>query len=126
MFSVATLLYSNAVLTLWQISPVAFLGALLGDHAGFYLGLNFGTRLHDYALAKRYRTSLQKGEQLILRYGASAIFIGRFIPAIRSLIPALLGVSAFSTRRYNLLASMACAVWAALLAVLVWSANGIL
>lgn len=113
-------------MSLWQISTLGFVGAVLGDHVGFYIGSHYGPRIHEFALAKRYKLELQKTEQLVLRFGASAIFIGRFIPAIRSVLPALLGVSGFARSRYNLLDTIACALWAALLALLVWISSALL
>ncbi len=126
LFGICIALYSADILSLWQIAPFAFIGAVLGDHTGFYIGAHFGPRIHEFSLAKRYQLQLQKAEQLVLRFGAAAIFIGRFIPAIRSILPALLGVSGFSSTRYNLLDIFACALWATLLVVLVWLSTAFL
>ena len=49
---------------------------------------------------------------MIRRHGPIAIFIGCFIPAIRSLVPALLGISQFNRLRYSLLDAGACFLWA--------------
>ena len=54
---------------------------------------------------------LQRAERLISDYGAIAIFIGRLVPAIRSLIPAMLGMSGFKTTYYSILDIAACLVW---------------
>lgn len=126
LFGVAIALYNTDILSLWQIAPLAFAGAVLGDHVGYYVGSHYGPKIHEFGLAKRYQQQLQKAERLILRFGASAIFIGRFIPAIRSVVPALLGVSGFTAARYNFLDILACALWAALLALLVWLSSGFL
>jgi len=126
LFGVATVLVETQVLSLWQIVPLAFLGALLGDHTGYYLGRHFGPRLHQFRLAQRYRAQMERGERLILRHGPSTIFIGRFIPAIRSLLPAMLGVSGFARARYSLLDTIACGLWAVALAGLVALTSGLI
>jgi membrane protein DedA with SNARE-associated domain len=54
----------------------------------------------------------------VLRHGGFAVFTGRFIPAIRSLVPALLGVAGYDRRKYVLLDTVACASWAAALCLL--------
>ena len=126
LFAVCITLYSTDIVSLWQIAPLAFCGALLGDHVGFYTGAYFGPRIHQFSLAKRYQTQLQKAESLVLRFGAAAIFIGRFIPAIRSVLPVLLGVSGFRPARYNVLDVTACAAWACVLVLLVWLSNTLL
>ena len=45
--------------------------------------------------------------------------IGRFVPAIRSLIPAALGISGFRRLHYSLTDLTACAIWASALLLIV-------
>ena len=99
---------------------LAFPGALLGDQAGFFVGRHFGPGIHETRIGQRYATQFQRAEQMISRHAGGAVFIGRFIPAIRSLIPAMLGISAFGTRRYVMLDTAACALWSIALAALTW------
>lgn len=124
LFGVATVMVESQILSLWQITPLAFLGALLGDHVGYYVGLHFGPRFAQSTLAQRYRKQMERGERLILRYGPGAILIGRFIPAIRSLLPAMLGISGFARLRYTILDTIACALWSIALAGLVVATAG--
>lgn len=124
LYGVATVMVETQLLSLWQITPLAFLGALLGDHTGYYIGWHFGPRIQQFRLAQRYQKQMQRGERLILRFGASAIFIGRFIPAIRSLLPAMLGISGFARARYSLYDTIACALWSITLAGLVAVTSG--
>ena len=116
---IAVALYSNDVAPITLIATLAMLGAILGDHVGYYVGLWFGPRFHHTKLAARNRGRVERAEKLIRRYGAWVIFIGRFIPAIRSLIPAALGVSGFDRWRYTLLDILACALWSIALAAIV-------
>ena len=110
--AIATLLYNNEIATIAQMLPLAFAGAMLGDHAGFYTGHWVGPGFHHTKFAGKYQKALGRAEGIILRHGSAAIFIGRFIPAIRSLIPALLGISAFNRLRYTVLDGLACLLWA--------------
>jgi membrane-associated protein len=126
LFGVATVMVETQILSLWQIAPLAFLGALLGDHVGYYVGFYFGPRFHQFRLAQRYRKQMERGERLILRYGPSTIFIGRFLPAIRSLLPAMLGISGFARARYSLLDTIACALWSVALVGLVALTGGLI
>jgi membrane-associated protein len=113
-----TLLFNNDILDLYQIGTLAFAGAIIGDQVGFWLGFRAGPGFHHTRLAKRYASQLTRGEQLVLRHGGFAVFTGRFIPAIRSLVPALLGVAGYDRRKYVLLDTVACASWAAALCLL--------
>lgn len=116
---VATAVYANQLAAIELIIGLAFLGALTGDQVGFHIGRWVGPRFHHSRLAERYRTSVDKSEALIRRHGAVAVFIGRFVPAIRSLIPATMGISGFDGRRYLLLDALACTLWPAALGAIV-------
>lgn len=122
---VSAALYSNGIASLELILPLAFLGAMLGDHAGYYSGFVLGPRFHRLGLVQKYRTQVQSAEDLIRRYGSAAIFIGRFVPAIRSVIPALSGISGISRARYTLLDAAACILWALALGVLLFGIDEI-
>lgn len=112
-------LYSNGLVGPEIIMLLAFIGASLGDHVGFYFGVMVGPGVHHSKWAKRYQDRLQKAESLVRRFGVFAIFIGRFVPAIRSIIPALLGVSGFDRKLYSLLDLAACLLWAIALVLIV-------
>lgn len=118
--AVGSLLLANDIASLAQILPLALAGALLGDHVGFYTGRWLGPRFHRINFVHKHRSKLQKSEAMILRYGPYAIFIGRFLPAIRSLVPALLGISGFNTARYSTLDVAACVLWSACLGIILW------
>lgn len=120
-----SVLLANEIATLAQIVPLALGGALLGDHVGFYSGRWIGPRFHHFAFAQKHRAKLQKSELMIIKYGPYAIFIGRFIPAIRSLVPALLGISGFNARRYSLLDLAACLLWSVCLGLILWAIQNV-
>ena len=61
---------------------------------------------------------MEKAEGIIHHYGIAAIFIGRFIPAIRSIIPALVGVSGIERLRYSFIDALACLCWVLALAAI--------
>lgn len=120
---VATTLLTTETATLAQMVPLAFAGALLGDHVGFFVGRRIGPGFHHMRLVRRYPDQIRRGEDLIRRHAGMTIFIGRFIPAIRSIIPALLGISGYPRQRYSLLDATACLLWSLVLAALVQIAS---
>ena len=123
---VASTLYSNGIAGLEVLLPLAFFGALIGDHAGYYFGRSLGARFHQIGLIKKYQANVAKAEGLIRRYGSAAIFIGRFIPAIRSIIPALVGASSIKRLRYSLVDALACLCWVVAFAAILMGINEIL
>lgn len=119
LLSVSTILYTEQLVSLYEIMPLAFIGALVSDHLGFYLGRGFGPKFHHSTFAKKQAVRLQKGEAFILKYGAAAIIIGRLMTAVRSLVPMMVGISGIGPVKFTLIDIVACAVWSAGLGLLV-------
>ena len=117
--AVATFVLNYEIATIETICLLAALGAIAGDHAGYYAGFWLGPNFHQTKVAKRYAAALSRGEALIQKHGGWAIFIGRFIPAIRSSIPALIGLSEFSKTRYSAFDIAACTLWSVALGIIV-------
>ncbi|MFK7864514.1 MAG: DedA family protein [Pseudohongiellaceae bacterium] len=124
--AIATFVLEYQLASVQWICTLAFAGAMAGDHFGFYLGQFIGPGFHQTRLALKYSSSIEKGEKLILKFGSAAIFIGRFIPAIRSLVPALMGISGFTRTRYSLFDALACVFWASALGAIVLGIETIL
>ncbi len=120
---VCSVFYANGWAGVAQMSVLAMLGSSLGDHVGFYVGRAVGPRMHTLKVVQRHQSKWDKAEALVRRFGPYAIFIGRFIPAIRSIIPAMLGISEFKRLRYSLLDLSACGLWALGLAGIVLGAH---
>ena len=123
LLGVATLIAANELATPLEIVIFAWLGAFFGDNVGFYFGRAVGPTLLGFNFFSRYKTAVQKAEQLTNQFGWGAIFFGRFIPALRSLIPFLVGINGFSKIRYFLLDALACGLWAMALGAIVFGLN---
>lgn len=119
LLSVCTIMYTEQIATLPQMLPLAFLGATIADHSGFYLGMWIGPQFHHTKFAQKRRKFLDKSEAMIRRFGIFAIIFGRLMTAIRSLVPLLIGVSGMPKWKYTLLDLTACAIWTTGLGLLV-------
>lgn len=72
-------------LRLWLVLIVGVVSASVGDNLGYWLGRSLGARgLH------RYRTrlwlspaTLEASRRFVLKHGALAIFVARFLPGLR-------------------------------------------
>lgn len=119
LLSVCTILYVEQIATLQQMLPLAFLGALLSDHSGYYIGRFVGPRFHHTSFAVKHARTLKKADQSIVKYGVFAIFIGRFLTPIRSVVPVVTGISGMARVRYTVFDFMACALWTVCLGLLI-------
>jgi membrane protein DedA with SNARE-associated domain len=77
------------------VIAVAAVGAIVGDNAGYWLGLRYG-----YALLLRYgerigmfEARIKLGQYLFLKHGAKVVFLGRFVALLRMLAAFLAGVN---------------------------------
>lgn len=123
---VGTMVYAQGIAPIGVIVALGFIGATIADQMGFFIGRRVGPRFHLLGLVQRNRNKIDKAEELIRRRGSFAIFIGRFIPAIRSMLPALLGISGFPPARYVMLDLAACLLWSLALGAIVMGAQSLL
>ncbi|MDG0970263.1 MAG: DedA family protein [Porticoccaceae bacterium] len=119
LLSVSTFLYTEQILTLPQILSLAFFGAFISDHLGFYAGRWFGGALRKTKIAMRHQSKFDKSEAFILKYGALSVIFGRLMTAIRSLIPMTVGASGTDRIIFTLADIAACVIWTAGLGLLV-------
>ena len=106
--------------------PLAFLGATIADHSGYYAGRWIGPRFHQTRFAIKRKALLDRTEAMLVKHGEIAIIIGRLMTAIRSVVPLLTGISGVSPARYTLYDLVACAIWTAGLGLLVVGIDGLL
>ncbi len=126
LLSVCTALYTQGIATLPQMLPLAFLGATIADHSGYYVGRWIGPGFHQTRFATRRKATIEKTEAMLVRYGEMAIIIGRLLTAIRSVVPLLTGISGLSPGRYTLYDLIACSIWTTGLGLLVIGIDGLL
>lgn len=119
LLSICTYLYVEQLATLPEMLPLAFIGALLSDHTGYYLGRWLGPRFHQLGFVKNRAERVQKAEAMIRKYGEAAIIIGRLLTMVRSLVPLVTGVSGVTRLRYTMFDLLACLIWTTGLGLLV-------
>ncbi|MEV0073061.1 DedA family protein [Amycolatopsis sp. NPDC050768] len=85
-------------LTLWAVVTVC---AALGDSVGYALGRRFGPRLRETKLIRKYGLDAwDKAAGVLERRGAWAVFFARFLPVLRTLMPAAAGASRLPFRKF--------------------------
>ena len=117
--AVCSLLYAEGIASLQGMVLSAFLGASLSDHSGYFLGRTLGSRFYQTRFAKKHEIRLQRSKNLVVEYGVAAIFLGRFLTPIRSVMPLLSGVSGMPRTRYSIVDLIACALWSLALGAIV-------
>ncbi|MFT8873104.1 MAG: VTT domain-containing protein [Sporolactobacillus sp.] len=78
----------------WLIVLIA-VAAVLGDTVNYWVGRKVGRTLEKHRLFRRLINAekMAKAEAFFDRYGGMAIFLGRFVPFIRTFVPFIAGGS---------------------------------
>jgi membrane protein DedA with SNARE-associated domain len=101
------------------VIAVAAFGAIVGDNAGYWLGLRYG-----YALLLRYgerigmfEARIKLGQYLFLKHGAKVVFLGRFVALLRMLAAFLAGVNRMPWRAFLVANACGGIIWAAVFGI---------
>jgi undecaprenyl-diphosphatase len=93
-------LASEGKLPLAAVCVAASLGAIVGDSIGYGIGHRYGRGL----LAKMPRLirpeNVDRGVEVLNRLGGRAVFVGRFVAALRVLVPGLCGIARMPYRTF--------------------------
>jgi len=125
LLSVCTVLYNQDIANLQQMLPLAFLGATIADHSGYYLGRWIGPGFHHTEFVIKRKAIFDRTEAMLVKHGEMAIIIGRLMTAVRSVVPLLTGISGLAPARYTLYDLIACTIWTTGLGLLVMGIDGL-
>jgi undecaprenyl-diphosphatase len=69
----------------------AVIGAIIGDNINYFIGKKYGLKIFKNGFWFIKPTHFKKGEEFFERHGSKSVFIGRFIPSIKEVIPLIAG-----------------------------------
>jgi membrane protein DedA with SNARE-associated domain len=104
-------LIAAGILDPLQVIAAGILGGILGDAASFWLGQKFGGALPKLWPFRRNPERIQSGIDFFVRYGAIAVFLGRFLGPLRATVPTVAGMMKMPTRRFYLANVLSAVVW---------------
>jgi len=111
-------LISSGNLTFWPVWVAGSIGAALGDWLSFWIGLKVGPAVAHMWPLSRHPELLPEGETFVKRWGALAIFIGRFFGPLRASVPLVAGVFRMPWFQFQAANFSSAFVWAAVLLTL--------
>jgi membrane-associated protein len=95
----------------WVLAAAAA-GALLGDGSAFWLGHRAQREILSSWPLSRYPGLVAQSEAFFHRWGALAVFFGRFVPPIRAFVPVTAGALAMPPPRFFAVNIPAILLWA--------------
>ena len=97
-----------------QIVPllvVTALGAIAGDGISYWLGRHYHRSIIEAWPLSRYPALTARGEEFFQRHGGKSIFIARFTPGVRAIVPLIAGTLSMPPTRFYLLNILSALVW---------------
>ncbi len=116
----SAVLASDGHLEVEWVIAIAAVAAIIGDNIGYLIGARFGRRLitRPGRTQARRLEALERGNALMLRHGAKAVFFGRWVAGLRIWASWLAGMSDMPWRSFllwNALGGITWALWFGLL-----------
>ncbi|MFH1748331.1 MAG: VTT domain-containing protein [Planctomycetota bacterium] len=105
-------LVAGGTIDFWPTFGIAVVGAVLGDGVSYEWGRRCGSRIHQLWPFRRYPRLLVQGEQFVRRHGGKSIAMGRFVGAIRPVVPAVAGMLNMPRGRFYLTNVISATAWA--------------
>jgi membrane-associated protein len=108
-----------AALNLWVLLPVVWLAPIIGDQCNYFIGHFFGKKIIESGKVKALTPErLAKTEAMIEKWGPVAVFLGRFVPFIRTFMPFISGISGMRWRRFTPFSILGGLIWSSLFTLL--------
>lgn len=106
------LLISQDVLHFGWVNLVMILGAAIGTWLGYLQGIWLGnTKLVQGWIAHLPKKYYDKTQILFHKYGLQALFIGRFIPFVRTAMPIMAGISGLHSKKFHIYNLISATLW---------------
>ncbi len=106
-------LVGTGTLPLLPVLTLTALGAILGDALSYWIGRRWGGEIAALWPLSRYPGLVTRGETFFRRWGGWSVFLGRFVPALKSVIPGIAGMMGMPIVPFTIVNVSSAIVWAA-------------
>lgn len=111
---------ARADVSVVSIIAIGSVGAFAGDSVSWYVGHRWGTSLVTRwnPIRQRLEEPLINAERHFDRYGGRTVFLGRFVGALRAIVPLVAGTAGMPYRRFVPWNAAASVAWVTTVVVL--------
>lgn len=116
----AAFLAAEGYLKVGHVFVLAFLGSVIGNSLGYYIGLKTGRAFLE-ELGRRFTflaKRLHEAEEYFDQYGPRTIFLGRFASGVKAFVTALAGSAKMNYSKFFLYSTASALIWSAAMTVL--------
>ncbi|MHC5655713.1 VTT domain-containing protein [Stappia sp. ICDLI1TA098] len=95
----------------WPIFIWTVLGATAGDAISYWIGHIYKDRIKKVWPFSRYTTLVERGEAYFRRHGGKSVFIGRFVPGVKAIVPGIAGMVGMPAGRFTVINVTSAIAW---------------
>ncbi|AXT85901.1 hypothetical protein C6I20_12375 [Aeromicrobium sp. A1-2] len=113
LFLAGALVASHVIgLPIWLLAAGVLVAAVVGDQVGYLIGRHFGPRLFSRPDSRIFsQDNADHAQRFFNRHGPKAVVLARFVPVIRTFVPAVAGVGHMPRRRFTLFNILGATAW---------------
>jgi len=100
-------------LPFWEVYMAAVLGAIIGDAISYTVGFWMKDRIKGVWPFRNYLDLIARGEVFFAKHGGKSVFIGRFIPGVKAVVPGIAGMFGMPYRKFTIINVTSAFAWAA-------------
>lgn len=89
------------------------LGATAGDALSYWFGHFYKDKVRGLWPLSRYSSLMDRGEEFFRAHGGKSIFIGRFVPGVKSVVPGIAGMVGMNATRFTIINVTSAIAWSA-------------
>jgi len=97
---------------LWPAVSGAMLGAVCGDGISWWLGRHYHHQILHLRPFRKFEAQIEKALHFFHRWGAWAVFFGRFLGPLRATVPLVAGMSELEFRPFMIASVTSALIWA--------------
>ncbi|GAA0520827.1 membrane protein [Saccharopolyspora subtropica] len=106
------------------LAGIVALCAAVGDNIGFWLGRRYRLKMRETKVVRKLgQHHWDRAGRLLCRWGMGAVLVARFLPVVRTLIPAAAGASGMSYLRFFVSSLVGAVAWSGLHVGIGWAAG---
>ncbi|MCK7613957.1 bifunctional DedA family/phosphatase PAP2 family protein [Roseibium sediminicola] len=107
---------AGTLVGLGKLDPVPLfiwttLGATAGDAVSYWIGYTFKDKIKTMWPLNKYAHMVESGEKFFQQHGGKSVFIGRFVPGVKSVVPGIAGMAGMNFTRFSVVNVTSAFAW---------------
>ena len=100
-------------LKFWPIFLLTVLGAIAGDALSYWFGHIYKDKMRSMWPFSKYPAAIERGADYFKKHGGKSVFIGRFVPGVKAIVPGIAGMMGMDAWRFTVINIVSALAWAA-------------